>query len=74
LLHNFYSETFQRGYASGVIGQQPDASQVQVREDLRTDADLTLRLAFAFRKRGQPFVAMEGKQRLFPDALDGESL
>jgi len=31
-----------------VIGQDADALQIQIREDLRADADLALRLALAF--------------------------
>jgi hypothetical protein len=39
-------ESFEGWYFSGMVGQQAYAAQIQVRENLRSDADFALRLAF----------------------------
>ena len=65
LLDDLDAEAFQSGDFARVIGQDADALQVQVLEDLRADADLALRLALAFR---------QGRQALFVVELDGHAL
>ena len=48
LFHDLDAKAFQSGDFARVVGQDADALQVEVREDLRADADLALRLALAF--------------------------
>src|SRR5438445_4448302 len=42
LLNDANPESFERGHAPWMIGEQADARDVQVGEDLRTDPDLPL--------------------------------
>ena len=44
LLDNLNPKTFERGYPLRTIGQQADAPQVQIRQNLRSDPDLALNL------------------------------
>ena len=44
LLDDFDSESLERGYFLWTIRQQPDAAQVEVRQNLRANADLALNL------------------------------
>ena len=74
LLDNFDIESFQRRHAARVIGQQTDPPQIQVRQNLRADADFALRLALAFRQRRQSAIAMETQHGAIADLIDGKSL
>jgi len=47
LFNNLDVESFECRHFSGMVREQPDAPQVQVRKNLRTDADLALCLALA---------------------------
>ena len=42
LLHDFGAEAFEGGNLAGMVGGQANALEVQVRQDLRADADLQL--------------------------------
>jgi hypothetical protein len=73
LLDYFYVEALESRDFSGVIRQQADTAQVQVREDLRAHSDFTLRLALAFRQGGKTLVAMEGENWAVADFFYRES-
>src|SRR5450755_3316626 len=59
LFHNLDAESFQAGNLARMIRKQPYAPQIQVRQDLRADANFALGLALALRQRRQTFVAMK---------------
>ena len=48
LLDDLDVESFEGGNFSGMIGQQTNPAQVQIRKNLRADADFALGFAFAF--------------------------
>jgi hypothetical protein len=60
LFDYLYVKSFQGGYPSWVIGQDSDALQVQIGEDLSSQSDLAMRLALAFGEGRQTPVAMKG--------------
>src|ERR1019366_9226563 len=62
LLHDFDSEALEAGDLTGMIGQQANALEVQVRQDLRANADLAL---------GAPLALGQGCQLLLVVELDG---
>src|SRR5580692_4824179 len=47
LLDNFDVESLERRHFSGMVGQQPNAAEIQVRKNLRSDSNLALSLALA---------------------------
>jgi hypothetical protein len=49
LLDDLDVESFERGDFSGMVGQEANSAQIQIGEDLRSDADLALGLALALR-------------------------
>src|ERR1700738_39350 len=74
LLHNLNSKSFQGGCPFRAVGEQPDASQIQVGEDLRSDADFTLGLANIIQQRRQFLSAVKAERCSVPGSLDRESL
>src|SRR6185437_2847041 len=57
-----------------MIGQKPDAPQVQVRKNLRPDTDLPLSSALMFRVLGLATFVCEGERRAFRNLADIKSL
>ena len=75
LLDNFNSKSFERGHFFRPVGQQADAAQVQVRENLCADPDFALGLAFDCRSRdGKLPAAVEAERGAVSDFLDRKSL
>src|ERR1700687_5743192 len=59
LFHDLDSESLQTGHLARMIGEQPDAPQIQVRQDLRADSDFALGLALALGERRQKLLPMK---------------
>jgi hypothetical protein len=59
LLDDFNIETFKSRDTPGMVGQQSNPLQVQVRKYLRAQSDFALGLALAVGERGQTPFAME---------------
>ena len=53
-----------------MIGEQPDAFQVEVRKNLRADADFALRATLAFGQGGQSLLMMELQGELLAELFD----
>src|SRR5450432_1940087 len=73
LLDDFDSESLESDHPAGMIGEQADTAQIQVRENLRSDPDFALCFAFTFRQGRQAAVAMKGEGRPLAYALDRKS-
>ena len=71
LLDDLDAEAFQSGDFARVVGQDADALQVEVREDLRADADFALRLALAFGQGWQALLVMELDGHALAQAFNG---
>src|SRR5207248_4967403 len=74
LLHNLYPKSFQRSDAAGMIGQQTDASQVEVRQYLSAQADFALGFPLALGQRRQAAIAMKRQHSLVANFVDREPL
>src|SRR5579864_5476184 len=70
LFDNLDIESLERRNLSRMVGKQANASQIQIRKDLRPDADLALRLAFALGQRRKALIAMEGEHLSLSYALN----
>src|ERR1700722_3047805 len=70
LLDDFDSEAFESGYFLGTISQQPDPTQVEVRENLRPYADLALHLSFGFVQGRKRLAAMKAERVAVVELLD----
>src|SRR5580704_9393414 len=57
-----------------MIGQQPNAPQIQVRKNLCAKADLALCLALTLRQRRQTLVAVKRKRTTLSSSFDRKSL
>ena len=71
LLDDFDAEAFEAGYFARVIGEQADALEVEVGEDLRADADFALGAALVFGQRGQALFVVKLQGQLVAELLDG---
>src|ERR1017187_6799217 len=74
LFDDFYAEAFERGHFFGTIGEQRDAAQVQIRQNLSTHANPALNLLFVVVQRRKPLPAMKADRGSFADLFDGKSL
>ncbi len=68
LLDDLDAEAFEAGDFARMIGQQADALEVQVGEDLGADADFALGAALALGQRRQALFVMELQRQLFARA------
>src|ERR1700691_1267637 len=73
LLDDLDIESLKRRHAPRMIGQQPNALQIQIRQNLRPQPNLALRLALAVRQRRQPPLPMKCQERLLANLLSRKS-
>src|SRR6185437_1419624 len=73
LLHDFNIKSFEGGYSSRMVGQQSDAAQSKVRQNLGAQADFALCFTLAFRQRRLSPIVVERDRGLLADSLDRES-
>src|SRR5271166_1885599 len=74
LFDDLDAEAFEAGDFARVIRQQADALEVEVAENLRSDADFALGAALAFGQRGQALFVVELQRELVAEFLDGVAL
>ena len=70
LLDDFDAEAFETGDFARVIGEQTNALEVQVGEDLRSDADFALSATLAFGQRRKTLLVMELQRELVAELFD----
>ena len=73
MLGNLNVEAFEGGDPAGMIGEQTDAAQFEVGENLSADADIALTGALIFRQRGQGAILVELQGEFIVQRLDGEA-
>src|ERR1035437_8871473 len=69
LLHDFDPEALETGDLAGVGGEQANAFEVQVRQDLRADADLALGAPLALGQRCQLLLVVELDGHMVAESL-----
>src|SRR2546423_7047816 len=74
LLHNLNPKPLQRRHLLRTIRKQADSAQIQVRENLRADADFALGLSFVVEQGREFAAAVEAERIALSSALHGKSL